>query len=798
MHDMWTIFKRELSTYFNSAVGYIFLIVFIIINAGIFVTGFFQFPMAEMRSFFAMLPVTLCVFIPAVTMRLWAEERSDNTVEMLLTFPMRPISIVLGKFLAGFAFYILALIGTGMIPLMLYALGHPDGGQILCSYLGAGLLGAFFISLGLLISGFSRDQIVAFVLSLLACFSFYLLGTDFIAAALDSWFTGFGGFLRDLVGATEHYLVFTKGVFETTDVLYFIVWTGLFLFLNGLFIEGRNRKSAPMTFSLACVLCLVIGVLFNSLVADTSLGRLDMTEGAIHTISPASKRILANLKAPVQVTYYVTPSEDMPTEMQTLERDVLDTLQELQVASGNRFQFKRVHMQAANVLRQDPTQAAKENDPLEQRMLQKGIEPFSVQAMRETGAVTNLVYSSIGIAYKDKEEEIIPQVVPQNVDQLEYNLVSTIYRLERDKPAKVAMYSSTPTQLLSQYLSQEKYKVVPFNFTQDSPIPADADTILILQPNDLNERQQYELARALASGRKIILATQKNNWDYKIMGGSVNVARMPLTPNINPLLSKYGLGIDDNVLMDENNTGIRMARNQLEQMFGGGLDLKLPIQILIDRESMNATDPITAQLSQFLYMWGSALTIDQKQLENNGLHVTVLASTSPKAWTVPPQQNLTQEDITPPATSDRKAYPVLARISGQFPNVTKDQTPPAWNAPQTQGAEVAPETPQALVPAPGELYLVGCSELFRDDFLGASLDLVLNLIDSTALGSDLITIRGKKAVNRVIPTVSVEAATVWKIINYGLVPILIAVIGILRAMSRRRRRARYAEELCRM
>ncbi|WP_027184248.1 Gldg family protein [Desulfovibrio inopinatus] len=797
MHDMWTIFKRELSAYFNSAVGYIFLIVFLIINAGIFVTGFFQFPLAEMRPFFAILPVTLCVFIPAVTMRLWAEERSENTVEMLLTFPMRPLSIVLGKFMAGFIFYLLALVGTGMIPIMLLALGHPDVGQILCSYLGASLLGAFFISLGLLISGFSRDQIVAFVVSLLACFGFYLLGTDFIAAALDAWVAGFGGFLRDLVGATGHYLVFTKGVFETADLLYFLVWTGLFLFLNGLFIEGRNRKTATMTFSVACLLCLVIGVLFNALVTDASLGRIDMTEGAIHTISPASKRILANLKAPVQVTYYVTPSEDMPTEMQNLERDVLDILQELRVASGNRFQFKRVHMQAANVLRQNPADKP-DADPLEQRMLQKGVEPFSVQAMRETGAVTNLVYSSLGIAYKDNDEEILPQIVPQNVGQLEYNLISTIYRLERDKPAKIGVFSSKPFQLLNNYLAHEKYEVVPFGITKSSPIPADADALLVLEPRSLSDRQQYELARALASGRKILMAVQDNVWDYNIMQGALNITRIPVTPNVNPLLAHYGLGIDQNVLMDESNTGIRMARNQIEQLFGGGLDLKLPIQILIDRESMNKTDPITARLSQFLYMWGSALTINQEELEKNALTATILASTSPNAWTVTPQQRLTQEDITPPAASKRKAYPVLARITGQFPDVTKDQTPPAWNDPQIQEGASEPETVQPITPAPGELYLVGCSELFSDDFLAASLDLVLNIVDSMALGPDLITIRGKKAINRMIPNVSPEAAALWKIINYGLVPLCIAIIGILRTMSRRRRRARYAEDMCKV
>ncbi len=297
--NTWTIFKKEFFSYFETAMGYIYLVVFLLVSVGLYITPFFTFPRADMRSFFSVLPIFLCVFMPAITMRQWAEERKANTLEMLLTFPMRPLELVLGKFFASLAFYCLALIGTGTIPLMLVSLGNPDLGTIFSAYLGAVLLGAFFLSLGLFISGLSKDQVVAFVVTLMLCFGLFLIGTDFFAAYFDSVLTGLGSFLSVVAGVTGHFEAFGRGVIELGDILFFLVWIVIFLVLNGLSLERRRRPGAQMIFNAAVIMSLVIGLLFNWLLADRSLGRFDLTENKIFTISEASKDILASLKAPV-------------------------------------------------------------------------------------------------------------------------------------------------------------------------------------------------------------------------------------------------------------------------------------------------------------------------------------------------------------------------------------------------------------------------------------------------------------------------------------------------------------------
>jgi len=128
--NIFIIFKREIKAYFNSPIAYMVILTFLLVAVGLFMTQFFVVASADMRGFFYILPIILCVFIPAITMRLWSEDRKGNTLELLLTFPIKTYQLVLGKYLAAVIFYSTALVCTFSIPLMLAVLGHPDFGTI--------------------------------------------------------------------------------------------------------------------------------------------------------------------------------------------------------------------------------------------------------------------------------------------------------------------------------------------------------------------------------------------------------------------------------------------------------------------------------------------------------------------------------------------------------------------------------------------------------------------------------------------------------------------------------------------
>ncbi|HMB71578.1 MAG TPA: ABC transporter permease [bacterium] len=240
MRDVGVIFRREMSAYFQSPIAYIFIIVFLVLTTLFYTNGFFLAGVTDMRDFFGTLPLFLLFFIPALTMRLWAEDQRLGTFELLMTLPMKPSHIVLGKFLASLAFYCVALAGTLTIPLSLAWIGDPDLGAIFCGYLGAVMLGGLFLSVGIFISGLFKDQITAFVLALLACAFFIVVGTQFSVAVLDGWVPSLGTFLAEAFSVAAHFDGIQRGVIGIDDVLFFVSLSTVFLTLNAYSLEGRK------------------------------------------------------------------------------------------------------------------------------------------------------------------------------------------------------------------------------------------------------------------------------------------------------------------------------------------------------------------------------------------------------------------------------------------------------------------------------------------------------------------------------------------------------------------------------
>jgi ABC-2 type transport system permease protein len=240
MGSVITIFRREFAAYFNSPIAYIFIIVFLVLNCGLFMTPFFLQGSADMRDFFGNLPLFLIFFIPAIAMRLWAEDKRTGTFELLMTLPMGASRVMLGKYLAAMAFYLVALAGTLPIPIMIAILGNPDLGAIASGYLGAILLGGLYMSVGIFASGLLRDQISAFIVGMLACFIVFIVGIPAIAATIDGWIGGLGAFLHQYLGLVSHYESLQRGVLALGDLVYFLALTSVFLALNTLWLEGRK------------------------------------------------------------------------------------------------------------------------------------------------------------------------------------------------------------------------------------------------------------------------------------------------------------------------------------------------------------------------------------------------------------------------------------------------------------------------------------------------------------------------------------------------------------------------------
>lgn len=235
---VFTLFKKELMSYFNSPIAYVLIAVFLVVGNWLFFKTFFVYQQATMRGYFSFLPWIFLFLAPAITMRLWAEEKKSGTIEFLLTLPVTDWQVVLAKFFSALIFMFISLILTITVPITIAFLGNLDIGTIIGSYLGTLFLGGSYLALGLFISSLTKNQIIAFVLGLVACFAAFIIGSDFVLISAP---TAIAPTLKFL-GLGSHFNNIAKGVIDTKDIIYYLSFIFLFLWLNVRVVEKRGIK----------------------------------------------------------------------------------------------------------------------------------------------------------------------------------------------------------------------------------------------------------------------------------------------------------------------------------------------------------------------------------------------------------------------------------------------------------------------------------------------------------------------------------------------------------------------------
>jgi ABC-2 type transport system permease protein len=238
MRNFYAIFKKEFKSYFSLPIAYIFITVFLVLSNWLFLRGFFLTGQASMRNFFGFMPWMFLFFVPAITMRLWAEEKKLGTMEILMTLPVRDHEVVLGKFFASFCFLILTIALSFPLVVTVAALGNPDGGPIIGSYLGVFLMGGAYLAIGLFISSLTENQIIAFIISIVVIFALIMIGWDMVLFSVPSFFAPIFSYLS--IGA--HFDSIGRGVIDSRDLIYYFSVIGFFLYLNVRKLETGKWK----------------------------------------------------------------------------------------------------------------------------------------------------------------------------------------------------------------------------------------------------------------------------------------------------------------------------------------------------------------------------------------------------------------------------------------------------------------------------------------------------------------------------------------------------------------------------
>jgi len=244
MNPTLTLFRRELRSYFATPVAYVFIVIFLLLAGSFtfYLGGFYERGQADLEPFFNFHPWLYLFLVPAVAMRLWADERKSGTIELLLTLPITMWQAVLAKFLAAWCFIGIALALTFPVWITVNYLGEPDNGVILTSYLGSLLMAGAFLAIGACLSAATRSQVIAFILSVVVCFMFLLAGFPLV---LDLFRAVAPQMLVDAISGLSfltHYEAISKGVIDLRDLVYFLLSTGFWLYANAIVIDLKKAE----------------------------------------------------------------------------------------------------------------------------------------------------------------------------------------------------------------------------------------------------------------------------------------------------------------------------------------------------------------------------------------------------------------------------------------------------------------------------------------------------------------------------------------------------------------------------
>jgi ABC-2 type transport system permease protein len=244
MRTVGIIMRRELASYFATPLAYVYILIFLLLaNAFTFyLGGFYELGQADLGAFFGFIPFLYLFLIPAIAMKLWAEERKTGSIELLMTQPVRLWDAVLGKFLAAWLFTGIALALTFPLWLTVNYLGKPDNGAILAAYLGSLLLAGGFLAVGSCMSALTRNQVVAFILGVVVCFLFVMAGFPMVIDVFRSWAPAAVVDAIASLSFLTHFQSIAKGVIDLRDLLYFAMLIGLFLYATAIALELRKAE----------------------------------------------------------------------------------------------------------------------------------------------------------------------------------------------------------------------------------------------------------------------------------------------------------------------------------------------------------------------------------------------------------------------------------------------------------------------------------------------------------------------------------------------------------------------------
>jgi len=800
---VYSILKKEITSYLSSLVAYVTIGVFLLV-LGLFLWVFpdssiLDYGYAGLDSLFSTAPYLFMFLIPAITMRSLAEERREGTFEVLLTRPLTDAQIVIGKFLACVLLVLFALIPTLVYYYSVWVLGSPQGnidtGAVIGSYIGLFLLGSCFAAIGLFASSVSKNQIIAFTIAVFLSFFFYS-GFDSLSSLLS-----LQNFNIQRWGITAHYESVSRGVLDTRDLGYFVCLSALFIWFTLLVIRIQRQKTADRR-GLSAGLLFIVSV---SILSSLTFTRFDFTTEKRYTISKISRSILDSLSKPVKVTVYLN-GDNLPGGMKRLRSEVKDMLVDLKSYSNSHLQFDFI----------DPLELIKKLAPDQQKQMYDSLDASGIKAQNlsvktdnglsqkiifpeavvESGGkslVVNLILTRIGLS--DAEQ------LNNSIENLEYAFTSAIKKVASGGKPEIGFTEGhnelTDVQLNDAMRSlsdgflvgRVDLKTIPFSGLEKVRL------LVIPKPDKpFTELEKFKLDQYIMRGGRVLWTIDQVSAELdSLRGHGGEQLSFPKQLNLDDQLFVYGIRINYDLIADISCAQIPVATGNVgsQTQIQNVPWLFYPVIMPLSKH------PVVKNLDAIRTEFVS--TIDTIGVK--GVKKTTLLTTSPynKKFNAPYLLSLQALEQEPDPKSFMNPPKVVGELlEGKFKSDFLNRPIPEG---LTEKIESLPESKptKMIVISDGDVfknqvgndgspYPLGYDHYTQQSY--GNKNLLLNIADYMTDDSGLIALRTKEIKIRLLDRARIRSEKLyWQVIN-NVVPLgLVLIFAIFQHYIRKRKYA---------
>lgn len=802
---MWAIFRKEIRQFLNSLIAYIVIGVFLT-GMGLLTwvfpeTSVLNYGYADLETLFTLGPFVYMFLIPAITMRMLAEEKKSGTLELLLTRPLSYNQIILGKYLAAFALVVLSVLPTLVYYYSVYQLGNPVGNLdtpgIIGSYVGILLLGGVFTAYGILASSLSENQIVSFILAVFLCFFTYS-GVSSIAGL----FSGQLALYIDEMSLSFHYDALSRGLVDTRNLLFFISSVVVALSLAQLRLNAplMSHKGLRVR-ALRNFAGALLAILSLNIIGANYFKRFDLTEEQRYTLRDSTKELLAALDQPLHIE--VLLGTDLPTGFQRFQKSILETIEEFGIYSQVQVTYEINDPGAA------ATEAArKQNYTLRAN---QGLSPTRIFANEDGRQVQKLIFPYVILTYGGRQGAVLmlkgsrgaPSEVKlnQSIEGIEFELAVGIQRLSavnRKRVGIVRGHGELDSLNINGFVREmiQFYDLQPVDLRVEQEIK-DFDAIVVSAPRERFSREdKYKIDQYIMKGGKVLFLIDALEVDMNQAGGQGTYA-VPRDLNLDDLFFRLGVRFEKNYVLDIRNFGRYPVLTDAE---GTVTNLRWPFFF----GAGNYTEhPITRNLDAIYTRFTG--TIDTVAAQ--GIRKTPLLYTSVNTKVLQAPALVSFEQIA--AENDPSAYqagvqPIAYLLEGSFTSMFRNRPLPKEGV-NTKGFQGEGQETKIIVVSDGDVIK---NEIMRGQpmdlgfnpfvegneppQLYANKDFLFNALAYLTDESGLITARNKEVKIRPLNRLKVQEERLkWQLINLGLPLTILVVFGLIRGLIRKRKYSRF-------